>query len=136
MITEFEEKYIDVLQNIECALLSTLKDHPALCDHDMLRVIEQILTHYEFPQNSNTPTLQSKLTLPQIEIFERVASICNWRLGLAPLYADDDTEMTCAPIAREEIVLCLKRIKKSIIFWTKNGGRRGYITFAAPRALV
>ena len=48
MLTEFEDQYIDVLQNIEWALLSLVKDHPELSDHDMpLRIIEQALTYYK-----------------------------------------------------------------------------------------
>jgi hypothetical protein len=33
------------------------------------------------------------------------------------------------PITADEIVACLKRIRKSVQRWTKEGGRRGYLTF-------
>ncbi len=133
MPTEFEDKYLDVLQNIEAALLLTVIDHPELSDHDMLRITEQTLTYYKSQQKGNLAIAQSKLTDIHQDIFERVFSIWEWRLGRLPL---PNKEVTCSPITIEELLLCLKRIEKSIKFWTKQGGRKGYITFAAPLALM
>lgn len=130
---KFEDQYIDVLQNIEFALLSSVKDHPELSDHDMLRIIEHSLTHYKSRQGGNPVLTRSKLTGIHQDIFERVLSMCEWRLGRLP---PPDKEITCSSITIEELLLCLKRIEKSIKFWTKQGGRKGYINFAAPRALV
>ncbi len=133
MLAEFEDQYIDVLQNIEWALLSLVKDHPELSDHDMLRIIEQALTYYKSQQRENPVIAQSKLTNIRQDIFERIRSMCEWRLGRLP---PPDKQIACNPITIEELILCLKRIEKSIKFWTKQGGRKGYINFAAPRALV
>ena len=133
MLTEFEDQYMDVLQNIEWALLSLVKDHPELSDHDMLRIIEQALTYYKSQQRGNPAIAQSKLTDIRQDIFERILSMCEWRLGRLP---PPDKQIACNPITIEELILCLKRIEKSIKFWTKQGGRKGYINFAAPRALV
>jgi hypothetical protein len=33
------------------------------------------------------------------------------------------------PISHEILVACLKRIRKSVRFWSKQGGRRGYLTY-------
>ena len=133
MLTEFEDQYLDVLQNIEWTLLSSIKDHPELSDHDMLRIIEQSLTYYKSQQRGNPVIAQSKLTDIHQEIFERVLSMCEWRLGrLPPL----NEKIACTPITIEELLLCLKRIEKSIKFWTTQGGRKGYINFVAPRVMV
>ena len=139
MLTEFEDQYLDVLQNIEWALLSLVKDHPELSDHDMLRIIEQALTYYKASHNirsqqrGNPVIAQSTLTDIRQDIFDRIRSMCEWRLGRLP---PPDKQIACNPITIEELILCLKRIEKSIKFWTKQGGRKGYINFAAPRALV
>ena len=133
MLTEFEDQYLDVLQNIEWALLSSVKDHPELSDHDMLRIIEQVLTYYKSQQRGNLIIAQSKLPNICQDIFERVLSICDWRLGKFP---SPNKEIASNPITIEELLLCLKRIEKSIKFWTKQGGRKGYINFATPRVLV
>lgn len=133
MTTEFEDKYLDVLQNIEWGLLSTTNDNPKLCDHDMLRIVTYVIAYYRSSQRENFLT-ERKLADTQQEIFERVVAMCEWRLGLRPLLLDKDP--CCSPISIQELILCLKRIEKSIKFWTKLGGRNGYINFAATRALV
>jgi hypothetical protein len=133
MQTIFEDQYLDVLQNIEWALLSVVKDHPELSDHDMLRIIEQALIHFKSLQRGTDAIAQGKFTDIQQDIFERVLSISEWRLGTLPPF---DKQFACIPITIEELILCLKRIEKSIKFWTKQGGRKGYINFAAQRALV
>jgi hypothetical protein len=33
------------------------------------------------------------------------------------------------PISHEILIACLKRIRKSVRFWNKQGGRRGYLTY-------
>jgi hypothetical protein len=33
------------------------------------------------------------------------------------------------PKTVDEIIACLKRIRRSIQFWQKKGGRQGYLTF-------
>lgn len=33
------------------------------------------------------------------------------------------------PISLDEIIVCLKRIRKSIQFWSKQGGRQGYLNY-------
>ena len=129
-MSEFEDKYADVLQNIEWSLLKTTRDHPELCDHDMLRVLEHVLLFYKNRQNSSI-----KNTLNQLnqEIFDTVIAICEFRLGKN---ISTSKITSVKPITLEELFLCLKRIEKSINFWTKNGGRKGYINFASPYALI
>lgn len=36
-----------------------------------------------------------------------------------------------APLALDEIIACLKRIRKSIEHWNRRGGRQGYLNFAS-----
>lgn len=35
------------------------------------------------------------------------------------------------PVALDEIIACLKRVRKSINLWTREGGRRRYLTFVS-----
>ncbi len=41
--------------------------------------------------------------------------------------------MCSGAITVEELLLCLKRIKKSITFWTQQLGRKGYMQFVVPQ---
>jgi hypothetical protein len=60
--------------------------------------------------------------------------MCEWRLGrLQPDNAEAaDLGPAPEPIKVDEIVLCLKKILKSVNRWNKTGGQRGYLTFIIP----
>jgi hypothetical protein len=81
-------------------------------------------------QSWNRAALAAPLSERARRIFEAVRRMCEWRLGRAPALdnspADLDPTVTAA-----ELVLCLKRIRKSIDFWTKEGGRQGYLNFVS-----
>ncbi len=68
------------------------------------------------------------------EVFEAVKFMCDWRLGEPQ---SEDSEMPdletlgLRPKTLDEIVACLKRIRKSISLWTKQGGRQGYLIFVS-----
>jgi hypothetical protein len=40
-------------------------------------------------------------------------------------------EISPEPITLDELVACLKRVRKSINLWTRKGGRQGYLTFVS-----
>ena len=58
--------------------------------------------------------------------FQAVYKACEERLG-KPVSEDPATPLLNA----EDLVACLRRLRKSVEFWTKEGGRRGYIDFVA-----
>jgi hypothetical protein len=133
MTTDLEDKYIDVLQNIEWSLLSSAKNNPKLCDYDILRVVEYAIACYKSRERERF-LAERKIDGTYQELFEKVAAMCDWRLGLRSLSPVKD--LYCDPISPEELILCLKRIEKSIKFWTKQAGRMGYITFVSAHVLV
>src|SRR5262245_34987564 len=130
MADTFEEKYFGVLQNIEFGLVSVYRDNPNLVDTGTMYVMDTLIKVY-------TGELQGRqVALPQFKseelaVYDRVRTMCEWRLGRAELMdakghkSDADVE----PITVEEIIACLKRIRKSIERWYKEGGRRGYYEF-------
>jgi hypothetical protein len=126
-----EEKYLDVLQNIEAAIVSVYREKPDLLDYDVDKVLNLLWTEYRNEQQDKTtpaPQLGANAQL----VYARVKSMCEWRLGRQKLEAEKDgqpVEMDLKPLARDEIMACLKRIRKSVELWTKNGGRQGYLYF-------
>ena len=52
-------------------------------------------------------------------------NICEWRSGWAP--GLEQGEFT--PIPLEDLVACLRRLRKSVDFWTKQAGRQGYMQY-------
>jgi len=57
--------------------------------------------------------------------------MCEWRLGRAAPGDDPRAEGSVAPDPRtvDEILLCPKRIVKSVDRWNREGGRQGYLSF-------
>lgn len=127
----FEEQYLDVLQNIEFALVSTYKGHRDMIDADANAAISGLIRLYQAEQRGKSvPEL--RLSPIAQTAFNRVQIMCEWRLGRAkaPVDLGDD-----APEAKaksiDEMILCLKRIRKSIETWNKEYGRRGYYEFVS-----
>lgn len=57
--------------------------------------------------------------------------MCEWRLGRESLMPEEGAPLDGEPasVSLEVILACLKRIRKSVQRWNKEGGRQGYLTF-------
>ena len=124
-MAKVEEEYQDVLQNIEAAIVSVHRRHPEMLDYDVDGALEALVAWYTAEQRGRTarePVLHGL----RRDVFTAVREICEWRLGRdAPaLPAPSD-----AGVGVDVIVACLKRVRTSVQRWTREGGRKGYLTF-------
>jgi hypothetical protein len=65
------------------------------------------------------------------EAFVIMKAMCEWRLGRESVY-DEEGEPVRLPgeaLSPGEIIACLKRIRKSIRYWTGRAGRQGYLRY-------
>lgn len=130
MEEKFEEKYLDVLQNIEFSLVTSYKANPNLVDTGTMYVIDTLIKFY-------TGQMQGReVALPQFKpeeqaTYDKVKEVCEWRLGRAPwvINKGEEVKLESRALTVEEIIACLKRIRKSIEKWYKESGRRGYYDF-------
>ena len=126
----FEDKYLDVLQNIEFGIVRIYQERPELTDWDSLDAIEALIRGYTAEVRGRSRPNIRLSDLPQL-VFDSVEAMCEWRLGRERLSAEGsqpvDVEME--PKTIDEIIACLKRIRKSIKRWNKVGGRQGYLNF-------
>ncbi len=125
-----EEEYLDVLQNIEFAIVSTYHDHPEMVDAHVIRALEAVIGSYRAEMAGRTAEESSAAPVEK-ELYRAIRHMCEWRLGRI---GEEDLEAgplgpTPEPIKVDEIMLCLKRILKSVNRWNKSGGQRGYLTF-------
>ena len=129
--TDFEDKYLDVLHNIEFAIVGTFHAHPELVDFDVETVINALIQRYNAEQSKRTVAASNLNPLRQ-GLLESVEDICEWHLARKQIFQVQEGAEIPLPTARtlEEIIACLKRIRKSVQTWNKRGGRRGYLTFA------
>jgi len=123
----FEDKYLDVLQNLEFAIQNVYKAHKNLNDYDVHSAIESLIEFYTAEERNREPR-NFNLSENSIEVYEEVKKMCDFRLGRSKLEDDLQGDLP-HPISINEILICLKRIKNSITKWTKRSGRQGYLDF-------
>jgi len=121
-----EEEFMDVLQNIESVVANAYRAYPALTDYAALRTYEALLQFYscEVTGKSAQPFAAEG---PELEMLQAVRHVCEWRLGRLKVTVDPSEEIPVDPITTEEMVLCLKRLVKSVKKFTKACGRQGYL---------
>ena len=129
---KFEEKYQDVLHNIETALVQVYREQDEMTDWEALTAVNGLIRTYTAEQRGRkTPNL--KLDDLTQETFDNVQFMCEWRLGRTHLEneAGQAIDTGMEPKTVSEIIACLKRVRKSIQRWQKEGGRRGYFNFVS-----
>ena len=129
-MAKVEEEYLDVLQNIEFAIVTVYHQYPDITDFEVDNAVNALIREYRAQERGRTVT-SSKIGLHGQPIYDSVKMMCEWRLGNESFemsgenveFGDPD------PLTVREIVVCLKRIRKSIKLWSKQGGRQGYLQF-------
>ncbi len=136
---KIEEQYEDVLQNIEFAIVQIYRQNPDLADWNVDKVVSALARCYKAETRGRAAP---KLKFSEVEqgLFDFTQGMCEFRLGRQNLERmranEDDGEETSQEVlldmkslTPDEIITCLKRIRKSIKLWTKQGGQRGYLTY-------
>lgn len=124
-----EEDYLPVLQNLEFAFVTCYKRNDKMNDHAALFVVEQLIKSYNAETQGRTYS-PSGLQPHEQEAFDSVKAMCEVNLGRQGLdYQGGTVSIPDGQLAVEELLACLKRIKKSIEHWQKRGGRRQYYEF-------
>ena len=125
-----EEQFEDVLQNIESGVVSVYHAHSELVDWDVEVAYEALIQFYQAEARQRPAGLR-QLTGNQAEILRAAQVMCEWRLGRAPLHdeRDQQIELKAKPLTATDMEVCLKRLRKSVQFWNKSGGRQGYLNY-------
>jgi len=129
----FEERYEDVLQNLEFGIVQVYHNHPEMTDWEALAAIEALLRTYRAEAKGRQASPPSLNPLAE-EVYDLVETMCEWRLGREMPFSNKEgepMELPLEPITLDELIACLKRIRKSINFWNREGGRQGYLTFVS-----
>jgi hypothetical protein len=123
-----EEERQDVLQNIEFAVARLHRLNPAMTDYAVLRTYEALVQLYS-AEVTGRPAKAVTAEGVEAVLLRDVKQMCEWRLGRAPLSPTGDGPPECEPLDVRALVLCLRRLVKSVNKWTKRGGRQGYLNF-------
>ena len=103
MTSDFEDQYLDVLQNIESAIVSVYRQQAELVDYEVEQALNGLVLEYQTQQQQRMAHLPALTGLTQY-VYERVKQTCEWRLGRAALWADGrESEMPVPePISVDE----------------------------------
>src|ERR1035437_959329 len=113
-----EDEYLDVLQNLEWAIVNEFRQDRSILDLDARAAVNALVRHYE-AESESRGAAGAPLPDRARRIFEAVRPICEWRLGRAP--APDKSPSESDPtLTVADLVRCLKRIRKSIDFWAQE----------------
>lgn len=126
----FEEQYNDPLRSMEIAIVRHYRTNEALLDWLTLTAVNGLIRTYTAEQRRRQPP---KLVLDPIAqpVYTDLKIATDGWLGRGPLI-DETGQIAEAgerQLALAEIIACLKRIRRSIEMWQKEGGRRGYFEF-------
>jgi hypothetical protein len=125
-----EEKYLDVLQNIEFAIVATHRRHPKMTDYEVMRVLEAVIDGYKAETLGRTPREYAPSEM-EADLYGAVHDMCQWRLGRGGGPTDEAGRRmpVTKTVTVDTIILCLKQILKSVVKSNKSGGRTGYLDF-------
>jgi hypothetical protein len=129
-MASIEEEYLDVLQNIEFAIVSVYRSERALSDYDVSKILNVLISCYQ-TELSKRDFNKPNLSPLQEELYVSVKHMCDWRLGREAIDKNEKQFQKKKPesISVEEIISCLKRIRKSVEMWNKQSGRKGYLQY-------
>ena len=127
---DVEKDHLDVLQNIEFAIVSVHQRQPALVDFDVDAALSALIATYQ-ARAVGRAARPVRLNERAQQVYEMVQTMCDWRLGDETFLSADMKSRgpRPEPVSVDVIVACLKRIRKSVEKWNKQGGRQGYLTF-------
>jgi hypothetical protein len=125
-----EEEYADVLQNIESAIVAVFDSHPDLTDRDVIAAIDRLMNAYDREKRKAQGVVQPPPGRARF-VYEQCRRVCEWRLGRQPLNEGEASSEDPPPgeLSIAELLRCLKRLRKSVRLWHKQGGRQGYLTY-------
>lgn len=117
---------LDILQNLEFAIVEIWRRHPEMSDHLANRVYEAAFELYRAEKRGHTLRPRT-LTGLDLEAFEALKAMCEFRLGRRAAPVPGVERIPAIPT--ELLVECLRELRKSVERHTKMGGRHGYLTF-------
>jgi hypothetical protein len=120
------EDNLDILQNLEFAVVEVWRRHPEMTDHVAARAYEAAFAHYRAESRGHQPK-PCALTGLDRETLDALVAMCEFRLGRGPIAGGPAEPIPPIPVTT--LMDCLRELHKSVERHTKRGGRQGYLSF-------
>ncbi|MBI3651056.1 MAG: hypothetical protein HY231_08395 [Acidobacteria bacterium] len=145
MELKFEEKYQGQLLSLESTIVAVYRKNQQLTDYSVMEVLDGLIRFYQAEALGRNAPARRLEPLDQ-QLFEQVGAICEMLLGKGELRDEKGKVVSLADLnpalktelagrlnstTQEELLACLKRLRKSVTRWNKANGRRGYLDFVS-----
>lgn len=117
-----EERYLDVLQNIEFAIMEVYRSDRELLDAEVEQALQAVVVELNARRLAKPfDPDRMQMTERGKKVYAAVQEIVEWRIGRGPSGS--------ISYGMEEVTACVQRVRKSVRRWTRERGRRGYLGF-------
>jgi hypothetical protein len=121
-----DDRNLDVLQNLEFAVVEVWRKHPDMTDYVAQRAYEAAFDWYRAEARGHSPKPPSLSGLDQVT-FDALKDVCEFRLGRGESSPGAEQGVPAVPVP--VLVDCLRELRKSVERHTKLEGRQGYLKF-------
>lgn len=120
------QTHLDVLQNIEFVIVKTREEEFEMTDYDVMEALDGVIATYRAEVRGHRPK-EISLPEPAHTVFRHLKILCEWRLGRSE---DPGSQAALpAPTSLDDLLACLRKIRRSAEKWHNRGGSQGYLTF-------
>jgi hypothetical protein len=121
-----DDRNLDVLQNLEFAVVEVWRKHPDMTDYVEQRAYEAAFEWYRAEARGHLPKAPSLSGLDQVA-FDALKGMCELRLGRGESVLGAAQSLPAIPVP--VLVDCLRQLRKSVERHTQLEGRQGYLQF-------
>ena len=121
-----DDRNLEVLQNLEFAVVEVWRKHPDMTDYVAQRAYEAAFEWYRAEARGHSPKPPSLSGLDQIT-FDALKDVCELRLGRGESLLGAAQSLPAVPVP--VLVDCLRELRRSVERHTKLEGRQGYLNF-------
>jgi len=125
-----EDQYLDGPPNVDLSLGDVQRQQGKVGAREARDALRALVHAYQAEsRNRAVPDAELKPLAQAADL--NVKAMCDWRLGRETMQNAQGQRVGegVTPKTLDEIIACLKRIRRSVENWHKRGGRRGYFDF-------
>jgi hypothetical protein len=123
-----DPKYDPFNFSIELYVVKTCRSDPRISSYDVLAAYEGVIEHYVAEQRDRPPRHRGMSDVSGMLMAEFISRCEQW-LGRAERTTVWESEFR--QLAMPEVLDCMRRLTKSVKFWTSTFGDRAYLEYVS-----
>mgnify|MGYP001083488105 CR=1 FL=1 len=125
------DAYVGILLHLENAIHEIAYANKEISDGQIELALERLIRHFQTEAGGREPR-PTRLGAGSQQVFDGTMIAAELLLGHAEASVAETREPLAIgneSISHGELIACLKRLRKSVRFWSRQGGRRGYVSY-------